>query len=128
MTSGQALQLADDDVEPELEDLLRRLEVPGFGLTPLRPDKWRLDFWFAVPLRMWIGSRASDRVQGMGLSYVARRGPGAWALEDGDVLAEQSQTDPSYLAESNGTSLNRQILCPERPLASQYSRTRYRPS
>jgi hypothetical protein len=65
------------------------IEVPvwSFGLTPLGPDEWRLDYRFAAPLRFWMGPRAGDRVQGMGLTYVARREPGGWALDDGDVVA-----------------------------------------
>lgn len=65
------------------------IQVPVwlFGLTPLGPDEWQLDYWFAAPLRMWMGPRAGDRVQSMGLTYVARRSEGGWTLDDGDVLA-----------------------------------------
>lgn|GEM_PF-5265122 len=49
-----------------------KVPVWSFGLTPLGPDEWRLDYWFAAPLGMWMGPRAGDRVQSMGLTYVAR--------------------------------------------------------
>ncbi len=58
-----------------------------FGLTPPGPGAWRLGSWSAAPLRTWVGPRAGDRVQLMGLTCVARRGGDGWALEDGDVLA-----------------------------------------
>jgi hypothetical protein len=64
-----------------------KVPVWAFDLTPLGLDEWRLDYWFAAPLRMWMGPRAGDRVQGMGLTYVARRGGDGWRLDDGDVLA-----------------------------------------
>lgn len=64
-----------------------KVPVWTFGLTPLGPDEWRLDYWFAAPLRMWIGPRAGAHVRGMGLTYVARRGPDGWTLDDEDVLA-----------------------------------------
>ncbi|NLE22803.1 MAG: hypothetical protein GX624_08505 [Actinobacteria bacterium] len=57
-----------------------------FGLTPLGPDEWRLDYWFAAPLRMWMGPRAGNRVQSMGATYVARRDADGWTLDSGDVL------------------------------------------
>jgi hypothetical protein len=64
-----------------------KVPVWAFGLTPLGPDEWRLNYWFAAPLRMWMGPRVGDRVKGMGLTYVARRGHDGWTLDDGDVLA-----------------------------------------
>jgi hypothetical protein len=45
-----------------------KVPVWAFDLTPLGPDEWRLDYWFAAPLRFWMGPRAGDRVQGMGLT------------------------------------------------------------
>ena len=29
-----------------------KVPVWSFGLTPLGADEWRLDYWFAAPLRM----------------------------------------------------------------------------
>jgi hypothetical protein len=34
-----------------------KVPVWSFGLTPLGPDEWRLDYWFAAPLRFWMGPR-----------------------------------------------------------------------
>ena len=71
--------------DPETDVI--KVPVWLFGLTPLGPDEWRLDYWFAAPLRMWIGPRAGHRVQSVGLTYVARRDGDGWTLDDGDVLA-----------------------------------------
>jgi hypothetical protein len=61
--------------------------VWAFDLTPLGPVEWRLDYWFAAPLHMWMGPRAGARVQGMGLTYMARGGSDGWTLDEGDILA-----------------------------------------
>ena len=64
-----------------------KVPVWSFGLTSLGADEWRLDYWFAAPLRMWMGPRAGDRIQSMGLTYVARRSDDGWTLDSGDILA-----------------------------------------
>ena len=71
--------------DPETDVI--KVPVWLFGFTALGPGEWRLDYWFAAPLRMWMGPRAGDRVKSMGLTYVARRGEDGWTLDDGDVLA-----------------------------------------
>ena len=58
-----------------------------FELTPLGDHDWHVGYYFGAPLRMWIGERAGDRVQGYGLSYIARPDGDGWVLEDGDILA-----------------------------------------
>jgi len=64
-----------------------KVPVWAFDLTPVADDEWRLGYWFAAPLRMWLGEKAGDRVKGQGLGYLARRKDGAWELELEDILA-----------------------------------------
>jgi hypothetical protein len=75
------------DLTRDQEKGVIKVPVWSFGLTPQGPDEWRLDYWFAAPLRMWIGPRAGDRIQSMGLTYVARRSADGWTLDSGDILA-----------------------------------------
>ena len=64
-----------------------KVPVWAFDLTPVADDEWRLGYWFSVPLRMWMGAKAGDRVKGQGLGYLARRKDGVWELELEDILA-----------------------------------------
>ena len=43
-----------------------KVPVRSLWLTPLAADEWRLDYWFAAPLRMWTGPCAGDRSRGQG--------------------------------------------------------------
>lgn len=64
-----------------------KVPVWSFDLTPVAGDVWRLGYWFAAPLRMWLGEKAGDRVKGQGMSYLARRTDRGWHLEFEDILA-----------------------------------------
>jgi hypothetical protein len=64
-----------------------KVPVWTFELTPLGDDEWEVGYWFAAPLRMWLGDPAGGRTMGYGFSYVARPGGDGWVLEDGDILA-----------------------------------------
>jgi hypothetical protein len=64
-----------------------KVPVWAFDLTFVAEGAWRLGYWFAAPLRMWLGEKAGDRVKGQGLGYLARRKDGAWELEFEDILA-----------------------------------------
>lgn len=54
-----------------------KVPVWSLGLMPLGADEWRLDYWFAAPLRMWIGPRAGDRNPEAGAG-ICRLGVGAF--------------------------------------------------
>ncbi len=64
-----------------------KVPVWTFDLTPLGRDEWRLGYWFAAPLRMWMGDRAGDRVKEQGYTCLAQYADDRWTLEFEDVGA-----------------------------------------